>query len=46
MCLNEIDVTGNAYEETMKKNKSLAAQLVEQEQNCIQLMNERLKENS
>ena len=44
--INEIDVTGNAYEETMKKNKSLAAQLVEQEQNCIQLMNERLKENS
>jgi E3 ubiquitin-protein ligase BRE1 len=44
--INEIEVTGNAYEETMKKNKSLAAQLVEQEQNCIQLMNERLKEEN
>ena len=44
--INEIDVTGNAYDETMKKNKLLAAQLVEQEQNCIQLMNERLKENN
>ena len=44
--INEIEVTGNAYEETMKKNKLLAAQLVEQEQNCIQLMNERLKENN
>ena len=43
--ISEIEVTGNAYEETMKKNKLLAAQLVEQEQSCIQLMNERLREN-
>ncbi|OMJ91680.1 hypothetical protein SteCoe_5707 [Stentor coeruleus] len=44
--INEIDVTGNAYEEIVKKNKVLSSQLAEQEQNCIQLMNERLKENN
>lgn len=44
--INEIDVTGNAYEEIVKKNKVLSSQLAEQEQNCIQLMNERLRENN
>ncbi|OMJ93517.1 hypothetical protein SteCoe_3493 [Stentor coeruleus] len=44
--INEIDVTGNAYEEIVKKNKLLSSQLAEQEQNCIQLMNERLRENN
>lgn len=44
--IKEIELTGNAYDETMKKNKSLASQLVDQDQNIIQLMNERLKENN
>ena len=43
---NEIEVTGNAYEETLKKNKALAAQLLIIEQNCIQLMNERIREEN
>lgn len=43
---NEIEVTGNAYEETLKKNKALAAQLLINEQNCIQLMNERIREEN
>ena len=43
---NEIEVTGNAYEETLKKNKTLAAQLLIIEQNCIQLMNERIREEN
>lgn len=44
--INEIEVTGNAYEETMKKNKTLTHLLNEKEQNYIQLMNERVKESN
>ena len=44
--LTEIEVTGNAYEETLKKNKALCAQLQFSEQNYNQLMNERIKEEN
>ncbi|CAG9313964.1 Bre1 [Blepharisma stoltei] len=44
--INEIEVTGNAYEETMKKNKVLVNLLDEKEKNHIQLMNERVKESN
>jgi len=43
--IKELDVTGTAYEESLKKNKTLAQQINEQEQNYIQLMNERVKES-
>lgn len=43
--IKEIDVTGNAYEESLKKIKLLTQQINEQEQNYIQLMNERIKES-
>ena len=44
--LGEIEVAGNAYEETLKKNKSLCAQLQFNEQNYNQLVNQRIKEEN
>jgi E3 ubiquitin-protein ligase BRE1 len=44
--LTEIEVTGNAYEEALKKCKTLCAQLQFSEQNYNQLMNERIKEEN
>ena len=44
--LGEIEVAGNAYEETLKKNRALCAQLQFNEQNYNQLVNQRIKDES
>ena len=46
MVLNELDLTGKAYEESLRKNRTLTFQLNEQEQNYMRLMSEKVKDSS
>ena len=46
MVLNELDLTGKAYEESLRKNRTLTFQLNEQEQNYMRLMSEKVKDGS